>query len=346
MTGMKSSQPAPNASWRAVSSGTERGLRILRTLFCFVPLRVAYVLVLPVVCTWFLHYNRPRGAVVRAMRRMGARIPLLAAFGVYLQFAFVLVDRNYVRTGRAVPRIRMGRFGSERWELDSLTGKPLVILGNHCGALDLAAGPLDSLGYRIRPLAQPDAGADLLLSQVGDPSQGVDGIRPTIVADGSMAAGLKMRQALRDGESLALKADRAIPGTKEGDLTTVRFLGSPASFPAGPARLIRSTGASVMAVSVFREGAARYVVHKSIVRTKGKTAEEITAGYVRRLEEHLRLAPHQWFNFFPFWAEDAAPLEELPETVPPLMRRFGPAILAGVGLGLVLELALRLLGVG
>ncbi len=336
-----SGEPRHDGSWRAVSSGPERGLRILHTLFCFVPLRVAYVLVLPVVCTWFLHYNRPRGAVIRAMRRLGSKVPFLAAFGVYLQFAFTLVDRWYVRTGRAKTRVRMAKLGSERWELDALAGRPLVILGSHCGALEFGAGPLDALGWKVRPLAHPDTGADPLLSQVGDPSQEVDGGRPPIVADGSMAAGLRMRRALSEGETLAMKADRAIPGTERVD---VPFLGSTASFPEGPARLVLSTGASALAVSVFREGAARYVIHKSVVRSKGRDERRIMADYARCLEEHLRLAPHQWFNFYPFWEEDRAPLEELPETVPPLMRRFGPWVAAGAGLGLLTEVALRALG--
>ena len=333
-----------DGGWRAVSSGPERGLRILRTLFCFVPLRVAYILTLPVVCTWFLHYNRPRGAVVRAMRRLGSRVPLVAAFRVYLQFAFVLVDRWYVRTGRATPQVRMARAGSEHWELDALSGHPLVILGNHCGALEFAAGPLDALGYRIRPLAHPDVGADPLLSQVGDPSQVVDGGRPSIIVDGSMTAGLKMLEALRAGDTLALKADRVLPGTKESGLITLRFLGAPAEFPVGPARLARTAGASVLAVSVFREGAARYVVHKNVVRTRGRSGEQITTAWVHQLEKQLKAAPHQWFNFYAFWPEDAAELQALPETVPPLMRRFGPSIGLGLGLGLALELLLRALG--
>lgn len=339
-----SGTPSSDEAWRAVSSGTERGLRILRTLFCYVPLRVAYVLVLPVVCTWFLHYNRPRGAVIRAMKRLGSRVPFLAAFRVYLQFAFVLVDRYYVRTGRATPRVRWSNYGSGRWELQALEGRPLVVLGSHCGALELSAPALDAFGWKVRPIAHADADADLLMSQVGDPSQHIDGGRPPIIADGTMAAGLKMRQALKDGETLAIKADRAIPGTAEQDLAAVRFLGADSGFPAGPARLIRSTGASALAVSVFREGAARYVVHNSVVPTAGRDERQITAEYARCLEDHLRRDPSQWFNFYPFWAEDRAPLEALPETVPPLMRRFGPSILKGIGLGLVIELVLRLLG--
>jgi predicted LPLAT superfamily acyltransferase len=333
-----------DGAWRGVSSGSERGLRTLRTLFCFVPLRVAYVLVLPVVCTWFLHYNRPRGAVVRAMRRVGSKIPLLAAFRVYLQFAFVLVDRYYVRTGRATATMRMARPSPDGWERKALSGRPLVLMGSHCGALEIGAGSLDAQGYRIRPLAQPDTGAHPLLAQVGDPTHGVTGSEPAIIVDGSIAAGLKMLEALREGDDLVLKADRALPGTRDSGLMTVRFLGAPATFSTGPARLARMAGASVMALSVFREGAARYVVHKNVVRTKDRTEEEITTGYVRHLESHIRLHPDQWFNFFPFWAEDAAPLQELPETVPPLMRRFGPSVLAGLGLGLALELLLRAIG--
>ena len=341
---MTSSKPTANGHpgpWRAASSGPAWGLRFLQWAFARLPIRAAYVLVIGLAPIWFAHYNRPRMAVVRAMRRMGLRFPTWRALGAYAAYTFNLVDRWYVRAGRLTPRLEGGLDALDRALADP---SALVLLGSHCGSLEMAGALLASQPRPVRAVALPDPSARQLLDGVGDSSQTVGGDRSTIVADGSMRAGLQVLGALRRGEVVAIKADRFIPGSAARDRVTITLFGEPAELPRGPAEVVRLTGARAYAASVFRVGPGRYQVLGEEIDTRDGDPERILEGYARILERHLRSRPDQWFNFFPFWEGDAAPLEQLPETVPPGMRRFGPAIGAGVGLGLVLELLLRGLG--
>ncbi len=101
--------PAPARFWRLSSSGPDRGLAIISRLFSRLPLQAAYLIAIALAPVWFLHFNKPRLAVVAAMRRMGFRFPWWRALAVYASYARVLVDRHYIQTGRLSPTLEGAR---------------------------------------------------------------------------------------------------------------------------------------------------------------------------------------------------------------------------------------------
>jgi predicted LPLAT superfamily acyltransferase len=315
--------PAPGlAGWRLTASGPGWGLGILRSLFRFVPMRVGYVLTWPMVVYWFLHFNRPRAAVVAAMERMGADRPMAAARKAYFTFACTLVERAYVAAGRIEPDVvHPGGRESHPVTLALQDPSPLMLLGSHCGVWEMSRMDSSTLGRTVRAVALPDPGTESLLADVGDAALSVGGVE-SIVADGSMAAGLKMLKAVRAGEVLCLKADRPLPDSKPDANLDVDFFGARATFPAGPANLIKVSKARAVALFVFRTGPAQYEVVGEQLALDGLDAAGITQAYATSMEQHLRTRPDQWFNFYPFWAEDRAKVASLPETVPPGMRRL------------------------
>ena len=313
----------PAAPWRAAPSGPGWGLRTLLALCRVLPLRLGYVATLPITVTLFNHWNHPRLAVVAAMRRMGARRPTLAAFSVYLQYAACLVDRAYWTLGRLTPEVRLDP------ALDPATVEPIyalldrtepvVVLGSHCGMLDLAASELETQCRGVRPVAIPDDGAAPLLALVGDASTTLPKALPTIIADGSARAGLQMLSALREGQLLCLKADRKIPGSEPGDVVALEFFGATAEFPRGPAAIVVAGKARALAIDVFRAGPGRYHLWLEEIDTDGG-AEAITRRWVEHLERRLRSQPNQWFNFYPFWPGDGDLPEGYPEFMPQTVR--------------------------
>jgi predicted LPLAT superfamily acyltransferase len=306
------------------SSGPAWGLRFLKWAFDRLPLKGAYVLVIGLAPIWFLHYNRPRYGVVRAMQRMGARFPWWAALRAYGSYTLSLVDRWYVRAGRAEPILE--RENEEAIEAAVADRTPLVYLGSHCGSLDIAGPRVARLGRRVRAVALPDPEARQLLDGVGDPSEEVDGCSATIIADGSARAGLRMLKALRAGEILALKADRFLPRSAPKDRIRVPFFGEEIELPCGPAEMVRRTGSSAQAISVFRTGPCRFAMLADPLDVEGKDAEGICLSYAAALERQVGSRPDQWFNFFPYWPADREALAHLPETVPPGMRAGSWAI--------------------
>lgn len=323
---MSGSLPSDDSStpWRAASSGPRWGLRFLDFAFARLPLKGAYLLVIGLAPIWFLHYNRPRYGVVRAMRRIGAPQPWWAGLGAYAAYTLALVDRHFIRAGRLTPTLDdAGREG-----LDAALAQPgpMVFLGSHCGSLELAVPALEAMGRPVRAVAVRDPAAQMLLAGVGDAAADVGGARSTIVADGTPAAGLRMLRALKEGDVLAFKADRYLPRSEEKQRTRVSLFDDDVWLPRGPAEVVRLAKARAWALTVVRTGPGRFRLLADEIPTAGLDGAAIAAGYATALERHVRAAPDQWFNFFPYWIRDVDALAHHPETVPPGMRAASYAI--------------------
>jgi len=332
---------APAELWRATGGGPRRGLRFLDAAFRVLPLRLGYLLVIGLAPIYFLHFNRARLALVAAMRRMGLRRPWWAALRAYGAYVLLLVDRHYQRAGRLDVRIERGPGGRDLEAAVAAPG-PLVLLGSHCGALEMAASAIETKGRLLRAVAVRDDGAGQLLEGVGDVAQGIGAAGAAIVADGTMKAGLRMLGALKRGEVLAFKADRALPGARARDRLEVPVFGERAELPRGPAEVVRLAKARALVVHVFRIGPGRYEVVSEPVDTSSGTAEGIVKSWVEGLERQVRRRPTQWFNFFPYWSSDVRRLADLPERVPPGLRVAVPALMGAAVAVAVMTCALAL----
>jgi predicted LPLAT superfamily acyltransferase len=282
---------------------------------------------------WFMHYNRPRYGVVLAMRRMGMRFPWWSALGAYTAYTLSLVDRHFIRAGRLTPQLVPG--GREGLDAAIAQPGPLVFLGSHCGSLELAVPALESMGRAVMAVAVRDPAAQQLLDGVGDPARSVGGTRATIVADGTPAAGLRMLRALREGDVLAFKSDRCLPGSQEKQLVRASLWGDDVWLPRGPAEIVRLAEARAWTLSVFRVGPGRFRLLADEVPTDSGDSREIAKGFAQRLERHVSTQPNQWFNFFPYWIDDGPALAHVPETVPPGMRAAVYGLRGGLTAGVV-----------
>jgi len=298
---------------------------------------------------WFQHYNRPRASVVAAMRRMGQRSPYWAAYRVFLNYGFMLVERFYTYSGRLTPQVERDDADARRsaavMEAASREPGPLVVLSSHCGAVEHTAFFIEGLGRNLRAVAIRDEAAASLLSGVGDPADRL-GAGRTIVADGTMKAGLTMLKALKQGDILAFKADRPLPGAAADEIVELPFFGETARFPLGPAKLIAAAKARAIVISVFRTGRGRYRAVAHDLDTSSRDPETIVREFARIQEDHLREHPDQWFNFYPWWPADEESVNELPETVPPPMRGAEPTLVAAFAGMLSLPLLAYVLGIG
>ena len=263
------------------------------------------------------------------MRRMGRPHPWLSALRSYGAYVLLLVDRHYQRAGRLEVTLERGPGGEDLEKAVEEPG-PLVLLGSHCGALEIAGCAISTRGRALRAVAVRDDGAGQLLAGVGDVAQGVGAAGSTIVADGTMRAGLKMLGALRRGEVLAFKTDRVLPAARAQDRLVVPIFGEPAELPRGPAEIVRLAGARALIVHVFRTGPGRYEVLSQPVDTRSGTASGIAAAWADGFEQQVRRRPWQWFNFYPYWPADAERLAGLPERVPPGLRVAVPSLIGAL----------------
>lgn len=114
-----------------------------------------------------------------------------------------------------------------------------------------------------------------------------------------------MLTALRDGEVVALAADRDLAG----DGIEVTMFGHPTTIPAGPATLALRTGRPLYAARALRLGPDRFTATAWPVeaeRTGDRRAdtEALTRALAASFERIIGEAPEQWFAAFqPFWKD-------------------------------------------
>lgn len=122
------------------------------------------------------------------------------------------------------------------------------------------------------------------------------------------ATAMELAAAVERGEWIVIMADRHPIGST-GRTIEVDFLGAEASLPQGPFLLAAALKCPVyMLFCVKRQG--RYRVHFStlaesiILPRKDRTAalRPVVERYVRVLEDLVKAAPYQWFNFYDYWA--------------------------------------------
>jgi|GEM_PF-1346195 len=118
---------------------------------------------------------------------------------------------------------------------------------------------------------------------------------------------LKIYDALKDGELLAMLADRLW-----GDKTvTVRFLGKETKLPAGPFQISAMTGTPIVCWFVMKDSPQIYHLYAfgpyEVEHSKRSEREEVVkrlaSWYVSNVEWILQRYPMQWYNFYDFWGE-------------------------------------------
>ena len=118
---------------------------------------------------------------------------------------------------------------------------------------------------------------------------------------------ISIRQALDQGELIAIHGDRYIEGAKT---LTSNFMGKDARFPEGPFYLALRMNAPVSFAFAMKAGRKHYHFYATPPklydipkgkRIKPEHLEPVLNDYIRAVEWMLKKYPEQWFNYYEFW---------------------------------------------
>lgn len=131
-----------------------------------------------------------------------------------------------------------------------------------------------------------------------------------IVQSEGPTASMEILRALRSGEIVAMLADRVVPG---GASVRVPFFGQDILLPVGPFSLAVVSGAPIAITFGHKAGfgrhefvvlpARRFVAKRRADREA--LVEEGARWFAAALEAEARAHPHQWLNFYLYWASAA-----------------------------------------
>jgi predicted LPLAT superfamily acyltransferase len=231
-------------------------------------------------------------------------------FKHFYQFGLVTLDRVGFWVGTP-GRQRLEFHGREHFDtlLHNRTGA--VLLGAHIGSFDALRVLADGAGIPVNVVMSTRHAPRInrVLRELNPRSRArVIEIDPT-----SGRSVFELRACLDRGEFVSLLADRTGAGERTRTVEA-RFLGEPATFPAGPFVLASRLQCPVLLMIGIRRGPGRYVIYAEpfadrieLPRARRATAlDDIVQRYANRLEAYCRRAPYQWFNFYDFWRRDGS----------------------------------------
>ena len=220
----------------------------------------------------------------------------------FYSFAATILDRVYLLRG-GFDRFRITIHGKEVLQRQNENGKGCILLGSHLGSFEVlrALGVMQE-GFSLKVLMDTAHNQNI--------SRFFDGLNPTVagtvIAPDRPDTLIRARENLDAGCFVGMLGDRVFGAEKT---TRCDFLAAPATLPAGPILLAAMMRCPVILFFGLYRGGNRYDIYfenfaDEIVLNRERRAEEIQSWmkrYVARLEHYARLAPYNWFNFYPFW---------------------------------------------
>ncbi len=280
-------------------------------------------------CFIFIGANR-RNAIANLKRvcAESSRSPTSVALRMFVEFAYCLSE-TLERFGPRPMPVRVDLPNPDPIEQALESGRGAIVVTGHFGNWDIAAADLLRYG---RPTHVVMAHEQNRSTNPYVERMRADRGLNIVYSDQSVLASLELLHALRRNEVVALQIDRlaSLETAREVDL-----FGAAVRLPRGPFELARLSGAPLIAIFAPRRATRHYEIHFGEARTLTRTAnaaeiEDCVNGVAREMEDMIRLHPHQWFQFEPFWVDDAAPASSAPTRRP----RAKTAWVCGVRTGL------------
>jgi predicted LPLAT superfamily acyltransferase len=283
--------------------GSEALMRLMAWLTFALGRRAGRVLLYPICAYFFAFSARARRASRDYLARvLGRRARLSDVWRHYHSFASVVHDRLYFASGRMREFDVALEAGAEvRQWLKAPRG--CILLGSHLGSFEILRA--QGVAHHFRPVnvlmhLDNAAKTNRVLQSVAP------GVRERVITLGRPESLLRVQECVARGEIVGILGDRI---WKDDRTLSCDFLGSPARFPIGPLVLAGLLEAPVILFFGLYRGGRRYEIRLEPFaerialarRDREAAVRPWVERYVQRLEQHCRLAPYNWFNFYDYW---------------------------------------------
>lgn len=283
--------------------GTPMMLRVMNRIATYAGRRIARLLLYPITLYFLISAQTARRVSRDYLRRVrGRRAYWWHVFRHFHCFAATLLDRVYLLKGEFW-RFHLTLHHKEILQRQVESRKGCILLGSHLGNFEVV---------RTLGMTQQDFPLKVLMDIEHNENitRFLDSLNPevagSVIASDRPDALLRVKERLDAGFLIGALGDRVSSNAKT---TQCRFLGSPATFPAGPILLAGVMHCPVILFFGLYRGGNRYEIYfeklaEEVILDRDQRAESLQRwmqGYVDRLEYYTRLAPYNWFNFYPFW---------------------------------------------
>ena len=290
--------------WTALPErGTPASLRLIAWIAVHIGRTAARLLLYPITLYFVISARAARRVSYEYLKRVRGRpAHLWHVFRHFHCFAATILDRVYLLRGE------FEHFDVTLHEREILhrqieSGKGCILLGSHFGSFEV----LRTLGvtqqhFPLKVLMDIEHNQNItrFLDALNHK------IASTVIVPDRPDTLLRVKESLDAGFLVGMLGDRVSSGDKT---TQCQFFDAPATFPAGPILIAAMMHCPVILFFGLYRGEKRYEIYfehfaDDVILNRDHRAEDIqnwTQRYVERLEHYARLAPYNWFNFYPFW---------------------------------------------
>ena len=290
--------------WTALPErGTPSSLRLIAWIAVHIGRRAARLLLYPITLYFVISARATRRVSYEYLKRVRGCPPhWWHVFRHFHCFAATILDRVYLLRGE-FEHFDVTLHEKEILHRQIESGKGCILLGSHFGSFEV----LRTLG-----VTQQDFPLKVLMDIAHNQNitRFLDAlnhkIASTVIVPDRPDTLLRVKESLDAGFLVGMLGDRVSSGDKT---TQCRFFGSPATFPAGPILIAAMMHCPVILFFGLYRGGKRYEIYfehfaDDVILNRDHRAEDIQhwmQRYAERLEHYARLAPYNWFNFYPFW---------------------------------------------
>ena len=310
------SAPRSDTHW---AEQAERGSPLLMRLTAWGARRLGRRVVAPVVWLVVLYFyltgRRARQSITQYQRRLTATHPEATlprharVYRHYLAFATALLDKLDVWQNK-ITLADVDLIDPDGLHAHMRGGSGQMLVGSHLGNIEICRALAEREQKLTINVLVHDKHAQAFNRLLGE--AGAVHLRMIQVSELDAPRMMELAQALQRGEWIAIAGDRVpLSGERTVD---VDFLGARAPLPQGPWLLAGLLGCPVNVLDCTRhDGRYRIAMTRLTdgVRWTRATRDREVARWAQAYADHLAAscarAPLQWFNFYPFWSDDAQP---------------------------------------
>jgi len=289
--------------WEALPErGTSASLQVIAWIAVRLGRAVARLLLYPITLYFVITSDAARRSSYEFLiRARGQPVRWRHVFHHFRCFAATILDRLYLLRGE-FHRFDVTVQGKDVLKHQMEAGKGAILLGSHLGSFEVlrTLGVMESFPLKVLM----DTGHNQNITRFFDALNPT--IADTVIAPDRPDTLIKVRESLDAGYFVGMLGDRVFGADKT---TQCQFFSAPAIFPAGPAMLAALMHCPVVLFFGLYRGRNHYEIYfehfaDEISLDRKRRAQEIQSwmqDYAARLEYYARVAPYNWFNFYPFW---------------------------------------------
>ncbi len=296
------------AEWDGRTRGGATGYKIFIWILKNTNIRLAYFVLYFVAFWYFLVMNKkPTFFYFRKVLKYSKIKSIISIYKNYYTFGQVLIDKIAVLAGFS-SKFTFEFEGEEYLHQMAKENTGGILVGSHLGNWEIAGQLLERIDTKIHILMYD--GMQQQIKDLMDEVVQKKNIDIILIKEGDGSYLIKIAEALKNKDIIAMHGDRYLPGTKT---ITTDFLGYKAKFPTGPFYLAGKYKVPVVYVSAMKEKTThyhffatkpKYFKYPTNLKTRDAELKIMVDDYVNEMEKVIKQYPLQWFNFYKFWETD------------------------------------------